>query len=69
MWRNTLFYPFNLDTPTEQHYKLKMVKIEEANKSFEACVEDMMKDERNKKQETVPAPADDDEKELTPRLS
>ena len=62
MWRNTLFYPFNLDTPTEQHYKLKMVKIEEANNSFEACVEDMMKDERNKKQETVPAPADDDEK-------
>ena len=36
-----------------------MDKIGEANKSFEACVEDMMEDERNKKQETVPAPADD----------
>ena len=30
-----------------------MDKIGEANKPFEACVEDMMEDERNKKQETV----------------
>ena len=59
MWRNTLFYPFNLDTPSEQHYKLKIDNIGEANKSFEACVEDIMGDEINKKQETVLAPADD----------
>ena len=60
MCRNTIFYPFNLDTPPEQHFKLKMDKIGKAKKSVEACVEDMMEDERNKKQETVPAPADDE---------
>ena len=62
MCRNTLFYLFNLDTPTEKHYKLKMDKTGEANKSFESCVEDMMEDRKKKKQITVPAPADDNEK-------
>ena len=70
MWRNTLFYPFNLDTPNEQHYKLKMDKIGEANKPVEALVEEMMEDERNKKQETVPPPLQMImRKELTQRLS
>ena len=67
MWRSTLFYPFNLDTPTEQHYKLKMDKIGEANKPFKACVEDMNEDEGNKL-ETVPAPADDEEKGIDTKV-